>query len=358
MNIKKMNELFSLSFYRGKKVLITGHTGFKGSWMSVILVKAGAKVIGYSSCREKSESLFECCGIKDQLTHIKGDVRDLGYLQNVMEEYQPEIVIHMAAQPIVREGYKDPVNTYYTNVMGTVNVCEAIRHVPSVRSFLNITTDKVYENKEWQWGYRENEFLDGFDPYSNSKSCSELVTHCYVNSYFAERDISISTARAGNVIGGGDFAKDRIIPDCVRAAVKGEDIFVRNPFSIRPYQHVLEPVFAYLLIAARQYENRDLASWYNIGPDESDCLQTGELVDLFVKCWGEGIKRKDRFGHGPHEANYLKLDCSKFKTAFGWRPRWSIETAVEKVVEWSKVWRDGEDTRSIMDKQIDEYLSS
>ena len=346
---------FDLSFYKGKRVLLTGHTGFKGSWMSAMLVNAGAEVIGYSSCSKTEERLFDLCNIKNQIIHIKGDVRDLDYLLRVFQEYQPEIVIHMAAQPIVRDSYKDPVGTYSTNVMGTVNVCEAVRRTESVKSFLNVTTDKVYENKEWEWGYRENEPLDGYDPYSNSKSCSELVTHSYKNS-FLNNKVAVSTARAGNVIGGGDFAHDRIIPDCVRAAAKHEDIVVRNPYSTRPYQHVLEPVYAYLMIAAKQYTDPNYQGWYNIGPDDHDCFQTGALVDLFVKCWGEGLKWVNKYDGGPHEANFLKLDCSKLKSTFNWHPRWNLEQAVEKVVEWSKVWLDGNNVRTVMDKQIVEFL--
>jgi CDP-glucose 4,6-dehydratase len=348
---------FDLNFYKSKKVLITGHTGFKGSWMSVVLVNAGAEVIGYSSCSKTETRLFDICGAKDQITHIKGDVRELDNLMKVFDEYQPEIVIHLAAQPIVRDSYKDPVGTYSTNVMGTVNICEAVRQTPSVRSFLNVTTDKVYENKEWHWGYRENEPLDGYDPYSNSKSCSELVTHSYKNSFFTDDRVAVSTARAGNVIGGGDFANDRIIPDCVRAAVKGEDIVVRNPYSTRPYQHVLEPVYAYLMIAAMQYEDGKYASYYNVGPDDQDCFQTGALVDLFVKHWGEGLKWVNKYDGGPHEANFLKLDCSKLKATFDWKPHWNLDTAIEKTVEWSKAWVGGEDVRAVMDKQIEEYIS-
>lgn len=346
-----------LSFYKGKKVLLTGHTGFKGSWMSVVLANAEAEVIGYSSCSKSENRLFDLCGVKGQITHIKGDVRDLNHLHEVFQTYQPEIVIHMAAQPIVRDSYKDPVGTYSTNVMGTVNICEAVRQTESVRSFLNVTTDKVYENKEWEWGYRENEPLDGYDPYSNSKSCSELVTHSYKKSFFTDGRVAVSTARAGNVIGGGDFANDRIIPDCVRAAVKQEDIIVRNPYSTRPYQHVLEPVYAYLMIAAKQCEDHKYASWYNVGPDDQDCFQTGALVDLFVKHWGEGLKWIDKYDGGPHEANFLKLDCSKLKTTFGWKPHWNLETAIEKVVEWSKTWVAGENVRPVMDKQIEEFVN-
>ena len=349
---------FDLSFYKAKKVLLTGHTGFKGSWMSVMLVNAGAEVIGYSSCSKAETRLFDLCGVKDQITHIKGDVRDLNHLLEVFCTYQPEIVIHMAAQPIVRDSYKDPVGTYSTNVMGTVNICEAVRQTQSVRSLLNVTTDKVYENKEWEWGYRENEPLDGYDPYSNSKSCSELVTHSYKSSFFTDGRVAVSTARAGNVIGGGDFANDRIIPDCIRAAVKGEDIIVRNPFSTRPYQHVLEPVYAYLMIAARQHEDGKYASWYNVGPDDQECFQTGALVDLFVKHWGEGLKWINKYDEGPHEASFLKLDCSRLKTTFGWKPHWNLEKAIEMVVEWSKVWVAEKDVRPVMNRQISEFLGT
>ena len=348
--------MFDVSFYNGKKVLLTGHTGFKGSWMSVILVNAGATVIGYSSCSKTDPCLFDYCGIRDQLIHIKGDVRDLNHLKAVFSEYQPEIVIHMAAQPIVRTSYQNPVETYDINVMGTVNILECVRLNSCVKSFLNVTTDKVYENKEWEWGYRENEPLDGYDPYSNSKSCSELVTHSYKNSFFSDGRTAISTARAGNVIGGGDFAKDRIIPDCVRAALKGEVIIVRNPYSIRPYQHVLEPVCAYLMIAAKQYENGKYAGYYNVGPDDHDCFRTEMLVDTFVKHWGNNLKWISKYDGGPHEANFLKLDCSKLKTTFGWQPRWSLDTAVSKVVEWTKCWYEHGDVRACMNKQIECFL--
>lgn len=348
--------MFDLRFYKGKKVLVTGHTGFKGTWLCVMLVNAGAEVIGYSSCSKTETRLFDLCGIKEQIIHLKGDIRDLAHLKRVFDEYQPEVVLHLAAQPIVRDSYKDPVYTYETNVMGTVNICECVRLTKSVRSFLNVTTDKVYENKEWEWGYRENEPLDGYDPYSNSKSCSELVTHSYINSFFNQLEISVSTARAGNVIGGGDFANDRIIPDCVRAAIAKKDIVVRNPYSTRPYQHVLEPLYAYLMIAAMQYEDRNYAGYYNVGPDDQDCFQTGALVDMFVKHWDEGLKWTSQPDGGPHEANFLKLDCSKLKTRFGWKPRWNLDKALEKVVEWSKCWVGGGDVRECMDNQINEFL--
>lgn len=348
---------FDLSFYKGKKVFVTGHTGFKGSWLCKMLANAGAIVTGYSLNPPTSPSLFKIAGIEQDVHSVIGDIRDLKALKVAFDEVQPEIVLHLAAQPIVRDSYKDPVYTYETNVMGTVNILECVRTSNCVKSFLNVTTDKVYLNKEWAWGYRENEELDGYDPYSNSKSCSELVTHSYKNSFFGDNQVAISTARAGNVIGGGDFANDRIVPDCIRAAIKHEDIVVRNPLSTRPYQHVLEPLYAYLMIAAMQYQDAKYAGYYNVGPDDVDCFQTGALVDLFVSKWGDGMKWVNRYAGGPHEANFLKLDCSKLKNTFGWKPHWNLDTAIEMVVEWSKCWVEGEDIRVCMNKEIANFLS-
>lgn len=349
---------FDLDFYRNKRVLVTGHTGFKGSWLCVILNRLGASVTGYSLAPATKPSLFEIVGIDGICHSVIGDIRDFGHLMDVFNEVQPEIVMHLAAQPIVRDSYKQPRYTYETNVMGTVNIMECVRQCQSVRSFLNVTTDKVYLNREWPWGYREDEMLDGFDPYSNSKSCSELVTHSYKNSFFQDSRVAISTARAGNVIGGGDFANDRIIPDCVRAAVSGKEIIVRNPHSTRPYQHVLEPLFAYLMICAKQCEDGNYAGWYNVGPNDMDCFTTGALVDLFVNHWGNGLTWSTPASkEGPHEANFLKLDCSKIKSVFGWYPRWNLDTAISKVVEWSKCWKGNGDLTACMNKQIDEYMS-
>lgn len=349
-----------IDFYKGKRVFLTGHTGFKGAWMCKILANAGASITGFSLEAPTDPSLFKLANIDRDVNSVIGDVRDVDALKRAFDDAKPEIVIHLAAQPIVRDSYVDPSYTYETNVMGTVNVLECIRQNPCVKSFLNVTTDKVYLNKEWNWGYREIDELDGFDPYSNSKSCSELVTHSYKRSFFTEKDgsplIPISTARAGNVIGGGDFAKDRIIPDCVRSALKHEDIVVRNPFSTRPYQHVLEPVYAYLMIAAKQFEEKKYAGCYNVGPDDRDCFQTGALVDTFVKHWGEDLKWVNKYDGGPHEAHFLKLDCSKLKSVFGWKPRWNLDKAIEKVVVWSKVWLKGGDVRRCMDEQISEFL--
>lgn len=348
---------FDLSFYEGKQVFVTGHTGFKGSWLCKILNSLGANVTGYSLMPPTDPSLFKIANIEQDMHSVIGDIRNYVSLKKAFDKAQPEIVFHLAAQPIVRDSYEDPVYTYETNVMGTVNILECVRKSNCVKSFLNVTTDKVYLNKEWNWGYRENEELDGYDPYSNSKSCSELVTHSYKNSFFFDGSTSISTARAGNVIGGGDFANDRIIPDCIRAAIKHEIITVRNPLSTRPYQHVLEPLYVYMMIAAKQFENGEYAGYYNVGPDDRDCFQTGVLVDAFVKQWGEGMRWTSVYDGGPHEANILKLDCSKLKTTFDWRQRWDLEKAIEKVVEWSKCWIRGGDIRACMDKEIEEFLA-
>lgn len=347
--------MVDLSFFKGKRVLLTGHTGFKGSWMSRILVNAGAELTGYSLAPCGESNLFELSDVKPRMNSVIGDIRDLPKLMDTFQQIQPEIVIHMAAQPIVRDSYKDPVYTYETNVMGTVNILECIRQTASVRSFLNVTTDKVYKNNEWEWGYRENEPLDGYDPYSNSKSCSELVTHSYKSSFFLEKEIAISTARAGNVIGGGDFANDRIIPDCIRALERKEDIIVRNPHSTRPYQHVLEPVMAYLMIVKEQYENLEFAGYYNVGPDETDCINTGKLVDMFCQKWGEGAKWINQYDGGPHEANFLKLDCSKLKRTFEWSATWGVSEALDKVIEWTRVYFDKGDIPAVMDKQIEAF---
>lgn len=352
--IEKMG--LNLEFYKGKRVLVTGHTGFKGSWLCKILINAGAEVTGYSLTPPTEPNLFDLSRIEKKMNSVTGDIRDLRHLMTVFDETKPEIVLHLAAQPIVRDSYKNPVYTYETNVMGTVNICECVRKISGVKSFLNVTTDKVYHNNEWEWGYREIDPLDGYDPYSNSKSCSELVTHSYINSFFNELQISVSTARAGNVIGGGDFANDRIIPDCIRAVLKNEDIIVRNPYSTRPYQHVLEPLAAYLMIAEWQYKDKKYAGFYNVGPDDKDCITTGELVDLFCQYWGTGARWVNKSDRGPHEANFLKLDCSKLKSTFGWKPVWSAGQAIEKTVEWTKVYAEGNDVSECMDRQIKEFI--
>lgn len=355
--VESMVSMELMSFYKGKKVFVTGHTGFKGSWLCSVLRNAGAEVTGFALPPPTSPSLFSIAEIEKDMQSVIGDIRDIGALQDAFNAIRPEIVFHLAAQPLVRESYQNPRETYEINVMGTVNVLDCIRQSDTVRSFLNVTTDKVYENKEWAWGYRENEVLNGFDPYSNSKSCSELVTQCYKNSFFGDRNVAISTARAGNVIGGGDFAKDRIIPDCIRAVMEGKGIVVRNPYSTRPYQHVLDPIYVYLMIAAKQYEDKNYAGSFNVGPDEEGCYQTGQLVDLFCKFWGDGASWFDQSDHGPHEANYLKLDCSKLKAAFGWKPRWGISKAIEETVHWTKQWSEEKDIIGCMNDQISRFIS-
>lgn len=350
--------MLDLKFYKDKVVLVTGHTGFKGSWLSRILINAGAKVIGYSLESPTNPNLFSLADIENKMISIIGDVRDFTKLKSVFDKYQPEIVLHLAAQPIVRDSYKEPRYTYETNVMGTVNVLECIRLTPSVKSFLNVTTDKVYFNDDIpNHPFKEDEPLDGYDPYSNSKSCSELVTHSYKKSFFQERDCSISTARAGNVIGGGDFSNDRIIPDCVRAIEGHKEIIVRNPHSTRPYQHVLEPLYIYLEICEKQYGNKNYEGYYNVGPDDCDCVTTGDLVNMFCNTWGNGAKWVNKSDGGPHEASFLKLDNNKIKQTFGWKPRWHINEAMNKICQWTKVYL--EDKTLIpaeMDKEIKEFF--
>ena len=347
-----------LNFYKGKKVFLTGHTGFKGTWLSRILILAGADVTGYSLEPPTEPSLFKQTKTDLQMKSIIGDIRDGEKLKKVMIEAMPDIVLHLAAQPIVRTSYRDPVGTYETNVMGTVNVLEAVRACSSVKSFVNVTTDKVYLNKEWTWGYRENEELCGYDPYSNSKSCSELVTYSYRNSFFNELSSpAVSTARSGNVIGGGDYALDRIIPDCIRAVTNGKEIILRNPNSTRPYQHVLECLCGYLTLAKAQYEDKKYAGSYNFGPNEESCVTTGDLATLFCNAWGSGATWKNMSeANAPHEANFLKLDCSKSKTVLCWHPKWTINNAIVKIVEWEKAVQNGVLAREITDKQIKEYF--
>lgn len=347
-----------LSFYKNRKIFLTGHTGFKGTWLCRILILAGADVTGFALEPPTNPSLFEMTNTSQKIKSVIGDIRDGEKLKAAMMDCKPDIVMHLAAQPIVRTSYKDPVGTYQTNVIGTVNVLEAVRACPSVRSFVNVTTDKVYLNREWEWGYRENEELCGFDPYSNSKSCSELVTYSYRNSFFDQKDApAISTARSGNVIGGGDYALDRIIPDCIRAVEAKKEIILRNPNSTRPYQHVLECLRGYLALARAQYEDKAFVGAYNFGPDEESCVTTGQLASLFCAAWGDGAKWKSVCeADAPHEANFLKLDCSKAKKALCWHPKWTIDKAIEKIVEWEKSVQSGTSAAQITDKQIKEYF--
>lgn len=346
----------TLDFYRGKRVFITGHTGFKGTWLCMLLLKAGAEVTGYSLPAPTKPSLFELIGLEHRMSHVIGDVRNLDAFQAAFNMAQPEIVFHLAAQPIVREGYRDPVGTYHTNVMGTVHLLECVRQSHTVRSVVNVTTDKVYQNNQWPWGYREIDSLDGFDPYANSKSCSELVTQSYRRSFFQDCPVAVSTARAGNVIGGGDFAPNRIVPDCVRAVQMGVPVQLRNPHSVRPYQHVLDPLSAYMLIAQRQCEQPESAGCYNVGPKSGDCITTGKLAELFCQVWGPDARWEQIGNDGPNEDVVLKLDCDKIRSVLGWQPKWNVRRAVEETVAWTKSWLNQEPVAVCMEQQIESFI--
>ncbi len=344
-----------LDFYKNRKVLVTGSTGFKGAWLCLMLYMAGAEVYGYSLRPDDTQLLFGKIGLEDKIHQFYADIRDFDKLSAAFNECKPEFVFHLAAQPLVVESYVHPRYTFDTNIMGTVNILECIRRSELEVSFLNVTTDKVYDNEEKDKPYKENDRLDGYDPYSNSKSCSELVTHSYKRSFFYDGGCFLSTARAGNVIGGGDYAKNRIIPDCVKAALGDKNIVIRNPYSVRPYQHVIEPLYTYLMIAANQYKNADISGNYNIGPDADDCQTTLKLVEIFCQAWGEGMKYTVSESTGPHEAGFLKLDCSHLKNVFGWKPVYSIKEAVYKTVEWNKRILGGESASEVCMSQIDDF---
>ena len=352
-----MNPQAVKEFYRGKNVLVTGHTGFKGTWLCKVLSMMGANVSGYALPPDSDPSVYRILRGDDWIRSVLGDVRDYDRFSTCVKNAAPEFIFHLAAQPIVRESYRHPRETYETNVMGTVNLLECVRHVSGVRGILNVTTDKVYENEtEKTHAFTEDEKLDGHDPYSNSKSCSELVTHAYQKSFFyGDHAVAVSTARAGNVIGGGDFAVDRLIPDCVRAAVQRKRISVRNPFSTRPYQHVLDAVYAYLLIMMKQTQDIRLSGSYNVGPDNG-CTSTGDLADLFVRAWGDGAGW-DSFGeqNAPFESSALSLDCAKIKTALGWQPVWPLADAVNAAAEWYRVWHENGDCVKVTEEQIMAY---
>lgn len=350
------------AFWPGKKVFLTGHTGFKGSWLSLWLQKLGATVTGYALAPPTQPSLFAQARVADGMHSIIADVRDAASLTHALQQSQAEIVIHMAAQPLVRYSYVQPVETYATNVMGVVHLLEAVRQTPSVRAVVNVTTDKCYENREWPWGYREIEPMGGHDPYSSSKGCAELVTAAYRNSYFnpekyAEHGVALATARAGNVIGGGDWAEDRLIPDILRAFESGKPVCIRNPHAIRPWQHVLEPLSGYLLLAEKLYTGQEnYAEAWNFGPTDQDAQSVGWIVERMCEQWGESACWYPDEGEHPHEAHYLKLDCSKARSRLGWQPRWSLAQALDHILAWHRAYREGHDMARLSLAQIDDYL--
>lgn len=351
------------TFWRGKKVFITGHTGFKGSWLCLWLHKLGARITGYALNPPTEPSLFELCKVSELVDSIIGDIRKRDKLTEAMRAAGPEIVIHLAAQPLVRDSYKNPVETYEINVMGTINLLEAVRKCNSVKSVVNVTTDKCYENKEWLWGYRENEPMGGYDPYSNSKACSELVTSAYRRSFFNTENylnhgVALASARAGNVLGGGDWATDRLIPDCIRAILKNEKIIIRNPYAIRPWQHVLEPLSGYLALAQKLYEDGPkYAEAWNFGPSDEDARSVRWIVERLAEMRKDVNWQCDETLQ-PHEAHYLKLDSSKAKSRLCWQPRWGLQIALQKTLEWHQAWRNDENMYALTLKQIAEYQAA
>jgi CDP-glucose 4,6-dehydratase len=359
MEIRNLN----IDFWKGKRILITGHTGFKGSWLSLLLNKLGSDVYGFALEPPTDPNLFDAVGINELVNSSISDIRDYDKLLRIIKPMKPEIIIHMAAQPLVRESYKNPVDTYAINVMGTVNLLEAVRHTPGIKAVVNVTTDKCYENRELHWGYHENEPMGGYDPYSNSKGCSELVTSAFRNSFFNAKDyqkhgVALASARAGNVIGGGDWAVDRLIPDFIRAITKGEEVKIRSPYSIRPWQYVLEPLTGYLMLAEKLYtDGPRYAEAWNFGPDDTDAKGVEWIAERFSELWGYGFNYSVDKDPQPHEASYLKLDCSKAKAGLGWNPKWNLEKALEATIEWYKAWLAREDIRSFTESQIDHYLS-
>jgi len=354
----------STTFWRGKKVFVTGHTGFKGSWLTLWLQALGAKVTGYALAPDTTPNLFELARVADGIDSVISDIRDRHAVLTAMKAASPEIVIHMAAQPLVRESYASPVETYETNVMGTVHVLEAVRHVPGVKSVVIVTTDKCYENHEWEWGYRENEAMGGYDPYSSSKGCAELVTAAYRRSFFnpstyATHGVAIASARAGNVIGGGDWATDRLIPDIMRAIMREERVRIRSPHAIRPWQHVLEPLSGYLLLAEKLYsEQSHYAEAWNFGPNDADARPVQAIVERLTSQWGDGASWALDGDEHPHEATFLKLDCSKARNRLGWQPRWNLERALDEIVAWYKAAARQEDMRAVTLEQIDQFTQS
>lgn len=345
-----------VEFWRGKRVLLTGHTGFKGGWLSLWLQSMGADLYGLSLAPPTTPNLFSEARVGAGLKSLIGDIRDYETVRAAFAGFNPEIIIHMAAQPLVRLSYKDPVATYATNVMGTVHVLEAARHSGSVKAIVNVTTDKCYENKEWVWGYREDEPMGGYDPYSNSKGCSELVSSAYRRSFFQDSGIALATARAGNVIGGGDWAADRLVPDILRAFECNEPVVIRNPHATRPWQHVLEPLSGYLTLAQRLYtDGKTFAEGWNFGPSDVDARPVQWIVEHMVSQWGGAAKWQMDGGQHPHEAHYLKLDISKARTKLGWARRWTLEESLLNIIDWHKHWLNGEDVSALCLEQIEKF---
>ncbi len=348
-------------FWRGKKVLLTGHTGFKGSWLSLWLQSMGAEVTGVALSPPSSPNLFEVARVGEGMRSEIGDIRDLAWVQSVVARCQPEIVFHLAAQALVRYSYDYPVETYEVNVMGTVNLLESLRKVGEVKVVVNVTSDKCYENQEWDWGYRENDPMGGYDPYSNSKGCSELITSAFRDSFFnpanyGHHGVALASGRAGNVIGGGDWATDRLIPDFMRSILSGKAVRIRNPKAIRPWQHVLEPLGGYLQLAERLYkEGVDFAEGWNFGPFDEDAKSVGWIVEEMTKLWGEGASWELEQGEQPHEAHYLKLDISKARNRLQWQPRWSLAEALEKITTWYKAYQVGQDMHALCLEQLQQY---